>query len=65
MTINLTVIGCGKIGTSIGLALKNHSQEISRTCFDRNPAFSKQAHDLHAFDHIALKSMNAWKMLML
>ena len=55
MTINLTVIGCGKIGTSIGLALKNHSQEISRTCFDRNPAFSKQAHDMHAFDHIALR----------
>lgn len=55
MTIHLTVIGCGKIGTSIGLALKNHTQEIFRTCFDRNPAFSKQALGLKAFDHIALR----------
>ena len=55
MTIHLTVIGCGKIGTSIGLALKNHTQEIIRTCFDRNPAFSKQAFELKAFDHIALR----------
>lgn len=55
MTINLSVIGCGKIGTSIGLALKNHTQEFNRTCFDRFPAISKQAHDMQAFDQIALK----------
>ncbi|MBW6473367.1 MAG: prephenate dehydrogenase/arogenate dehydrogenase family protein, partial [Anaerolineaceae bacterium] len=54
MTINISVIGCGKIGTSIGLALKNHTQDIHRTCFDRIPAFSKQAYDMHAFDQIAL-----------
>lgn len=55
MTINLTVIGCGKIGTSIGLALKNHTQEFHRICFDRIPAFSKQALDMHAFDQIGLR----------
>lgn len=55
MTIHLTVIGCGKIGTSIGLALKNHTQEIHRTCFDRIPAFSKQALEMHAFDQMALR----------
>jgi prephenate dehydrogenase len=55
MTIKLSVIGCGKIGTSIGLALKNHTQEIHRTCFDRIPAISKQAHDMQAFDQIALR----------
>ncbi|MBE0686061.1 MAG: prephenate dehydrogenase [Anaerolineaceae bacterium] len=55
MTINLSVIGCGKIGTSIGLALKNHKQEIHRTCFDRIPAISKQAQDMQAFDKIALR----------
>lgn len=55
MTIHLTVIGCGRIGTSIGLALKNHPQEIDRTCFDRIPAFSKQAYEMQAFDHITLR----------
>jgi prephenate dehydrogenase len=55
MTINISVIGCGKIGTSIGLALKNYTQEVHRTCFDRIQAFSKQAYDMHAFDQIALK----------
>jgi len=55
MTINLSVIGCGKIGTSIGLALKNHTQKIHRTCFDRIPDFSKQAYEMHAFDQVALR----------
>lgn len=55
MTIHLSVIGCGKIGTSIGLALKNHTQEIHRTCFDRVPGISKQARDMLAFDQIALR----------
>lgn len=55
MAINLTVIGCGKIGTSIGLALKNHTNEIHRTCFDRIPANSKHAHDMQAFDQISLR----------
>ncbi len=53
MTINLSVVGCGKIGTSIGLALKNHPQEIHRTCFDRFPSHSKKAFELHAFDKVA------------
>ncbi|PKO07287.1 MAG: hypothetical protein CVU41_00895 [Chloroflexi bacterium HGW-Chloroflexi-3] len=55
MTINLSVIGCGKIGTSIGLALKNRTQEIHRTCFDRIPVLSKQALEMHAFDQITLR----------
>lgn len=52
--INLTVIGCGKIGTSIGLALKDHSQEIHRTGFDRFPASSKKALDMGAFDKVVI-----------
>ena len=52
--IELTVIGCGKIGTSIGLALKDHNQEIHRTGFDRFPALSKKAYDMGAFDKVVL-----------
>jgi prephenate dehydrogenase len=52
--INLTVIGCGKIGTSIGLALKSHNQEIHRTGFDRFPALSKKASDMGAFDKVVI-----------
>ncbi len=55
MTINLSVIGCGKIGTSIGLALKDQNQVIFRTGFDRFPPNSKKAFDKGAFDHIAVK----------
>ena len=45
MTINLSVVGCGKIGTSIGLALKDQNQVIHRTGFDRFPPNSKKAFD--------------------
>ena len=53
MTINLSVVGCGKIGISIGLALNNHTQEIHRTCFDRFPTHSEKALELRAFDKVA------------
>lgn len=53
--IKLSVIGCGKIGTSIGLALKYHNQEIHRTAFDRFPALSKKAFDMGAFDKVVIK----------
>ncbi len=55
MTIRLSVIGCGKIGTSIGLALKNQKEGIHRTGFDRFPATSKKAYEMGAFDQIAIK----------
>lgn len=52
MSIQLVVLGLGKIGTSIGLALQKHSNEITRIGFDRDPKVSKRAYELHAFDHI-------------
>lgn len=55
MAIKLSVIGCGKIGTSIGLALNNQKQEIYRTGFDRFPATSKKAFEMGAFDQVVLK----------
>ncbi|HSM23873.1 MAG TPA: prephenate dehydrogenase/arogenate dehydrogenase family protein [Anaerolineaceae bacterium] len=52
MPIQLCVLGLGKIGTSIGLALKNHSKEITRIGFDRDQNVSKKALELQAFDQI-------------
>lgn len=53
MAINLSIIGLGKIGTSIGLALQDHPNEILRTGFDREEFVSKKALALKAFDHIS------------
>ncbi len=53
MQTQITVIGLGKIGTSIGLALKNSSEEFSLTGFDRIPVIAKKASSLQAFDQIS------------
>ena len=50
MTINLSIIGLNKIGVSIGLALKNHSQQIIRYGHDRENSKQKKALELGAFD---------------
>lgn len=50
MTIQITVIGLEKIGSSIGLALKKHSQQITRTGHDRRNANNKKALEIGAFD---------------
>jgi len=50
MTIDLTIIGLNKIGVSIGLALKNHTQEIRRFGHDRENSKQKKALELGALD---------------
>ena len=50
MTINLSIIGLNKIGVSIGLALKDHSQQIVRIGHDRENSKQKKAMELGAFD---------------
>jgi len=52
MTIQISVIGLGQIGTSIGLALKNHAEIVRRTGFDRDPEIARQAENQGAFDRI-------------
>ncbi|PWH17094.1 MAG: hypothetical protein DDG60_02935 [Anaerolineae bacterium] len=49
MTIQITVIGLGQLGTSIGLALAAR-ENIRRIGHDREPAVMKQAKLLKAFD---------------
>jgi prephenate dehydrogenase len=52
MTIQISVIGLGQIGASIGLALKNHAEIVRRTGFDRDPEIARQAENQGAFDRI-------------
>jgi prephenate dehydrogenase len=52
MTIQMTIIGMGQIGTSIGLALADHKDRIERKGFDREPRYAQQAQKIGAVDHI-------------
>jgi prephenate dehydrogenase len=49
MTVQITVIGLGQLGASIGLAL-NGRENIRRIGHDREPAVMKKAKSLNAFD---------------
>lgn len=52
MTVNISVIGLGQIGTSIGMALKEHTDKVRRTGYDRDPDIAHQAERQGAFDRI-------------
>jgi len=56
MTIQLTIIGTGRIGTSIGLALAEETNQLTRVGHDREPAFANKGKEMGAFDktHINL-----------
>ena len=50
MTIQITIVGLGQIGTSIGLALADHTDKLKRIGHDRNMAFARQAQKMGALD---------------
>jgi len=50
MAIQLTIIGLERIGCSIGLALKEHTQKITRVGHDRKDPNNKKALELGAID---------------
>lgn len=53
MTVNITIIGMGKIGTSVGLALVQHAGQFHRIGHDLYPEYSRRAHKLGAIDKVA------------
>jgi len=59
MRINLTIIGLGQIGSSIGLALSKESELIYRVGYDEDARVMRQASKLGAIDKTAsrLKSI--------
>jgi prephenate dehydrogenase len=54
MTVQLTIIGLGQIGASIGLALEKHGDKLKRIGSDIDPKVMKQALKLGAVDKTAL-----------
>jgi prephenate dehydrogenase len=50
MTIQITIIGLGQIGTSIGLALAKYTERIKRVGYDRALEIQNKAKGLGAFD---------------
>lgn len=54
MTIQITIVGMGEIGTSIGLALADHTDKLKRVGHDRNMALARQAQKMGALDSTAM-----------
>ncbi len=52
MTVQITIIGLGQIGTSIGLSLAKHTEHINRVGYDRVLEIQNKAKALGAFDSV-------------
>ena len=52
MAIKITLIGLGKIGVSVGLALAKHTEQIYRVGHDRKPEHANLAKRLNAIDKV-------------
>ena len=53
MTVQITIIGLGKIGASVGLALSRHTNQLYRLGHDIHPEFARRAQKLGAVDKVA------------
>jgi prephenate dehydrogenase len=51
-SVQLTIIGLGQIGASVGLSLASHTEQIQRVGHDRDPETARKAEKLGAVDHI-------------
>lgn len=54
MTIQVTIIGLGQIGTSIGLALAPHKELLHRVGHDRNLEIARRAEKVGALDRVSI-----------
>lgn len=52
MTVQITVIGLGQIGTSIGLALETQKERILRVGHEKRSEVAREAEKTGAFDKI-------------
>jgi prephenate dehydrogenase len=52
MSVQITIIGLGQIGSSIGLALKAHEVNIRRVGHDKDPQAGKEAQRIGAVDDV-------------
>jgi prephenate dehydrogenase len=54
MTVQITIIGMGQVGTSIGLALAAHTEKIHRSGHDKNFERANKARSLGALDKVEI-----------
>ena len=59
MTIQLTIIGLGQIGASVGLALAGQKELITRVGHDRDMRIARQAEKMGALDRVEINLPNA------
>lgn len=59
MTVQLTIVGLGQIGTSVGLALAEQSELIYRTGHDREIRAARRAEKLGALDKVSINLLSA------
>jgi prephenate dehydrogenase len=52
MSVQITIIGLGQIGSSIGLALKAHEVNVHRVGHDKDPQAGKEAQRIGAVDDV-------------
>jgi prephenate dehydrogenase len=52
MSVQITIVGLGQIGSSIGLALKAHEVNVHRVGHDKDPQAGKEAQRIGAVDDV-------------
>lgn len=59
MTVNLTIIGIGQIGASVGLALEEHKELVFRLGHDRELGRARKAEKMGALDKVSINLLSA------
>ena len=59
MSIQITIVGLGQIGTSMGLALKGKTETLKRVGHDLDIKIARQAEKLGAVDKVAINLPNS------
>ena len=54
MTVNITIIGLGQIGTSVGLALADQTESVFRLGHDREIGKARKAEKMGALDKVSI-----------
>lgn len=59
MTVQITIVGLGQIGTSVGLALSEHKDLVHRTGHDREIGIARRAEKAGALDKVMINLPSA------
>src|SRR3990172_2420099 len=59
MTIQITIVGLGQIGASVGLALREHGELVRRIGHDRDFGIARRAEKMGALDKVVINLPSA------